>query len=62
MPTQRRSFGPGFGFLLGLNTVLFLGLQGNLAAVDPPVRFGFGSTPRFPALARVTTTVEMPPR
>ncbi|MGK5683503.1 hypothetical protein [Actinoplanes sp. URMC 104] len=35
---------------------------GNLAAVDPPVRFGFGSTPRFPALARVTTTVEMPPR
>lgn len=31
---------------------------GELAAVDPPVRFGFGSTPRFPALVRVTTTVE----
>ncbi|MBG0564727.1 hypothetical protein I4J89_25080 [Actinoplanes sp. NEAU-A11] len=32
---------------------------GRLAAVDPPVRFGFGSTPRFPALVRVTTTVEV---
>ncbi|WP_436528738.1 hypothetical protein [Actinoplanes sp. HUAS TT8] len=34
---------------------------GPLAAVDPPVRFGFGSTPRFPALVRVTTTVEVGP-
>jgi hypothetical protein len=34
---------------------------GHLTAVDPPVRFGFGSTPRFPALVRVTTTVELPP-
>ena len=33
---------------------------GPLAAVDPPVRFGFGSTPRAPALVRVTTTVEVP--
>lgn len=33
---------------------------GDLADVDPPVRFGFGSTPRFPALMRVTTTVQMP--
>ncbi|GAA0735632.1 hypothetical protein Drose_19470 [Dactylosporangium roseum] len=33
---------------------------GHLADVDPPVRFGFGSTPRFPALVRVTTTVEVP--
>lgn len=33
---------------------------GGLTAVDPPVRFGFGSTPRFPALVRVTTTVEVP--
>lgn len=33
---------------------------GHLTAVDPPVRFGFGSTPRFPALVRVTTTVEVP--
>ncbi|GIM95456.1 hypothetical protein [Paractinoplanes toevensis] len=30
---------------------------GPLTDVDPPVRFGFGSTPRSPALARVTTTV-----
>lgn len=28
------------------------------AAVVPPVRFGFGSTPRRPCLVRVTTTVE----
>jgi hypothetical protein len=33
---------------------------GRLADVDPPVRLGFGSTPRFPALVRVTTTVELP--
>ncbi|GAA4606262.1 hypothetical protein BJY16_005739 [Actinoplanes octamycinicus] len=33
---------------------------GRLTAIDPPVRFGFGSTPRFPALVRVTTTVELP--
>ena len=33
---------------------------GPLAPVDPPVRFGFGSTPRAPALVRVTTTVEVP--
>ncbi|WP_328475267.1 hypothetical protein OHA21_18320 [Actinoplanes sp. NBC_00393] len=33
---------------------------GPLTAIDPPVRFGFGSTPRFPALVRVTTTVELP--
>ncbi|MGW1208984.1 hypothetical protein ACWD5F_05035 [Streptomyces sp. NPDC002499] len=32
---------------------------GALAAVDPPVRFGFGSTPRAPALTRVTTTVAL---
>ncbi|MFE4961143.1 hypothetical protein ACFRCW_46490 [Streptomyces sp. NPDC056653] len=31
---------------------------GRLAPVDPPVRFGFGSVPRRPALVRVTTTVE----
>ncbi|MEU4245517.1 hypothetical protein [Actinoplanes sp. NPDC026619] len=33
---------------------------GRLTEVHPPVRFGFGSTPRTPALARVTTTVELP--
>jgi len=30
---------------------------GRLAPVDPPVRFGFGSVPRTPALVRVVTTV-----
>jgi hypothetical protein len=33
---------------------------GPLTPVNPPVRFGFGSTPRSPALVRVTTTVEVP--
>lgn len=31
---------------------------GPLADVDPPVRFGFGSTPRSPSLTRVVSTVE----
>ena len=31
--------------------------QGGLAAVEPPVRFGFGSTPRTPSLARIVTLV-----
>ncbi|GAA2408413.1 hypothetical protein GCM10010420_40930 [Streptomyces glaucosporus] len=30
---------------------------GGLAPVDPPVRFGFGSAPRTPALVRVVSTV-----
>ncbi|WP_405558627.1 hypothetical protein [Streptomyces sp. NBC_01171] len=30
---------------------------GPLTPVDPPVRFGFGSTPRMPCQVRVTTTV-----
>lgn len=33
---------------------------GPLAAIEPPVRFGFGSTPRFPALVRIRTTIDMP--
>ncbi|MFI6360780.1 hypothetical protein ACIBJF_51725 [Streptomyces sp. NPDC050743] len=33
---------------------------GALTAVEPPVRFGFGSTPRTPCLVRVTTTVSTP--
>ncbi|GAA4263699.1 hypothetical protein [Dactylosporangium darangshiense] len=33
---------------------------GALTAVDPPVRFGFGSTPRAPSLLRITTIVELP--
>ncbi|WP_433277591.1 hypothetical protein ACQPZA_01160 [Pseudonocardia xinjiangensis] len=32
--------------------------QGALAPVAPPVRFGFGSTPRTPSLTRVVTLVE----
>lgn len=31
--------------------------QGALAPIDPPVRFGFGSTPRHPSLVRVTTYI-----
>jgi hypothetical protein len=31
--------------------------QGGLAPVDPPVRFGFGSTPRVPSLVQVVTLV-----
>ncbi|MGY1824181.1 hypothetical protein [Geodermatophilus sp. SYSU D00079] len=33
---------------------------GALAAVRPPVTFGFGSVPPEPSLARVTTTVHLP--
>ncbi|MFI9615261.1 hypothetical protein ACIHCM_26900 [Streptomyces sp. NPDC052023] len=32
---------------------------GSLARVEPPVRFGFGSTPSKPCVVRVTTTVAM---
>ena len=39
-------------------TVLWEGAdQGELAPVDPPVRFGFGSTPRQPSVARIVTLV-----
>ncbi|MGW9498062.1 hypothetical protein ACWG5P_27445 [Streptomyces prasinus] len=34
---------------------------GVLAPVEPPVRFGFGSTPSKPALTRITTTVALAP-
>ncbi|MEV5143410.1 hypothetical protein AB0L14_02940 [Streptomyces sp. NPDC052727] len=34
--------------------------QGPLAPVVPPVRFGFGSTPRRPSAVRVVTTVATP--
>ncbi|MGY3205672.1 hypothetical protein [Streptomyces sp. TE5632] len=34
---------------------------GSMAPVEPPVRFGFGSTPSAPALTRVTTTVTLAP-
>jgi hypothetical protein len=32
---------------------------GGLRPVDPPVRFGFGSTPSRPSLVRVTTTIDL---
>ena len=32
---------------------------GALADVDPPVRFGFGSTPRTPSLVRVRTSIDL---
>jgi hypothetical protein len=32
--------------------------QGSLAPVDPPVRFGFGSTPHSPSLTRIVTLVQ----
>ena len=32
---------------------------GNMAEVRPPVRFGFGSTPRRPSIVRLTTTVQL---
>ena len=35
---------------------------GELAPVDPPVTFGFGSTPRRPCVTAVTTTVELSAR
>ncbi|MFD1659018.1 hypothetical protein ACFSL4_12555 [Streptomyces caeni] len=35
------------------------GSLGALAPVEPPVRFGFGSTPRRPCVVRITTTVEL---
>ena len=41
--------------------VLWEGLdQGALSPVDPPVRFGFGSTPHAPSFTRVTTLVRRP--
>lgn len=32
---------------------------GALADVDPPVRFGFGSTPRRPSIVGLTTTIQL---
>lgn len=32
--------------------------QGRMTTVDPPVRFGFGSTPTTPSWVRITTLVE----
>lgn len=32
---------------------------GAMAAVDPPVRFGFGSAPRQPSIVRLITTVQL---
>jgi hypothetical protein len=35
--------------------------QGGLTPVDPPVRFGFGSTPRAPSLVQVVTLITQAP-
>ena len=44
-------------------TATFAGRDlGRLTPVQPPVRFGFGSVPRRPALVTVTTTVAVPDR
>lgn len=44
---------------IGSATVSWKGVdQGALAAVTPPVRFGFGSTPTDPSLVRVVTLVQ----
>jgi hypothetical protein len=45
----------------GMSAVFEGGDLGAMAPVDPPVRFGFGSVPRKPALTQVTTTVERVP-
>ena len=34
-----------------------LATSGTLAAVEPPVRFGFGSTPRRPVVTSLVTTI-----
>jgi hypothetical protein len=34
---------------------------GELAPLDPPVRFGFSSAPPAPQLVSVTTTIDLPP-
>lgn len=33
---------------------------GALAPVDPPVRFGFGSSPRTPSVTKLVTTIRVP--
>ena len=35
---------------------------GDMTDICPPVRFGFGSTPRRPSIVRLTTTVQFDPR
>lgn len=43
---------------IAMATVRWEGVdQGALRPVEPPVRFGFGSTPRAPSFTRVTTLV-----
>ena len=63
--------GPSAGMMLALGMIALsltafggIGLwwQGNdfggLTDVDPPVRFGFGSTPKKPAMTLITTTID----
>ncbi|WP_225834479.1 hypothetical protein [Streptomyces sp. NK08204] len=46
--------------VLSATTTLEGRYLGALTAVEPAVRFGFGSTPRRPSLVAVTTTVDVP--
>ncbi|MEV0976252.1 hypothetical protein [Streptomyces sp. NPDC049915] len=58
VPGRREWYGAGGLWPVTGVSAAFAGDDlGALAPVDPPVRFGFGSVPRRPALTRVTTTV-----
>ncbi|MCC5478410.1 hypothetical protein [Streptomyces barringtoniae] len=58
---RREWYGTRDLHLITAATVILEGRHlGALTAVEPPVRFGFGSTPRTPCLVRVTTTVSTP--
>jgi hypothetical protein len=61
-PRQREWYGAVDLHLLRSVTANWRGTDlGSMADVFPPVRFGFGSTPRRPAVVRLTTTVEHEP-
>jgi hypothetical protein len=45
----------------GVRAVLDSVDLGALHAVDPPVRFGFGSAPKRPSLVHLTTVIEPSP-
>ncbi|MFF9133005.1 hypothetical protein [Streptomyces sp. NPDC014806] len=58
MPGRREWYGArGLRRITALSASFEGGDLGAPAPVDPPVRFGFGSVPRRPALTRVVTTV-----
>ncbi|POX57323.1 hypothetical protein C3489_01020 [Streptomyces sp. Ru71] len=58
VPGRREWYGAGGLWpITGLSAAFDARDLGTMTPVDPPVRFGFGSVPRRPALTRVTTTV-----